>query len=272
MNLYFDLRTRNLVSTPGLDDTLDALTFKAGDGEEIVLQFGRSPDGSTPLSVTSAPSWTAENLSASSAITIGIKESGDYSDGDFLASETSFTHDAGAKTYTFELDLNTTAINTALQRLDADDTDDVAAIENALFEVTFRDGGSGPWRSSINDVDTTIKHDLIGGSEGTPTSANSGAPTDLTISSGAVTIGTNNFYKIDVESGTTDDLNTISGGTDGRRITICAKNGANTIVVKHAGDNIGTPDSTDISLIEVWQAIDLIYDAANTTWNVIGTP
>lgn len=171
MNLYFDLRTRNLVTTPGLDDTLDALTFKAGDGEEIVLQFGRSPDGATPLSVTSAPSWTAESLPSGALITIGIKESGDYSDGTLLAGTSTYVEDTDAKTYTFTLDLNTTEIDTLLQRGDADDTDDVAAIENALFEVTFKTGASAKPRTSVNDVLTTIKHDVLYGDEGTPSNA-----------------------------------------------------------------------------------------------------
>ena len=275
MNLYFDLRTRELVTTPGLTDTLDDLTFKAGDTEEIVLQFGTSPATDGPPSVVSAPSWTSENLDSGSLITIGIKESGDYSDGDFLATSSTYTADAVAKTYTFDLNLNTTEINTLLERLDADDTDDVAAIENALFEVTFRNGASGTnYRTSINDVATTIKHDIIGGSEGGATSAVSSGPTELTISSGAVTLtDNNNFFKIDTESdAATDDLNTINGGTDGRRITICAESGDRTVVVKHAGDNIGTPSQADISLSESFFAIDLIYDGANSNWNVIGAP
>ncbi len=181
MNLFFDLRLRYFVNTPGLDDPLNALTFKAGDGEELVVQFGRSPDSTTSAGINEAPNWTSESLAANSTITLGIKASGDFSDGDLLAGTSTFTHDATEKTYTFELDLNTTEINTALQRGDADDTDDVATITDALFEMTFKVGGTGKPRSSIEDILVTIKHDVLYGDEGTPASAND--PDDYVLSS-----------------------------------------------------------------------------------------
>ena len=171
MNLYFDLRLRSFVETPGLDTALTDLTFKAGDGEQIVLQFGRSPSTNGPASVVQAPVWTAESLSATGSLKVGIKASGDYSDGDLLAGTATFTHDATLHTYTCDLDLNTTAINTLLSRVDADDTNDVAAITDALFELTFKTASGEPDRSSIEDVTTTIKHDVLSGTEGTPTNA-----------------------------------------------------------------------------------------------------
>lgn len=171
MNFFFDKRLGYLVKTPGLDTPLESLEVKAGDGLEVVLQYGTSPDSSVPSSVITAPSWTAESLPGGATMTLGIKEEGDYSDGDLLASVSSWTHDAGADTYTAELDLNTTEINTLLQRDDADDTDDVAAIENAQLELTFTESGGGKPRSSINDVTVTIKHDILLGGEGTPTNA-----------------------------------------------------------------------------------------------------
>tara|TARA_R110000772_G_scaffold78559_1_gene168560 strand:- start:14889 stop:16910 length:2022 start_codon:yes stop_codon:yes gene_type:complete len=179
MNLFFDLRLRYFVETPGLNNAVSELTFKQGDGEEVVIQFGRSPDSNGPVSVVQAPTWVAESLSATGSMKIGIKAAGDYSDGDLLAGLSSFTHDAALHTYTGSLDLNTTAINTLLNAGDADDTNDVAAIELALFELTFKTATGEPDRSSINDITTTIKHSVLSGTEGTPT--NAGDPDDYAL-------------------------------------------------------------------------------------------
>jgi len=171
MTLYFDRRLRRFVTVPGLDGTLETLTFKAGDVEEVVVQFGQSPDGAAPNSVVSAPTWTAENLGAGALIDIGIKASGDYSDGDLLAGTSTYVHDSDAKTYTFNLSLNTTEINNALERIDADDTNDVASIDDCLFELTYKYSAGADYQSSIDDVVATIKHDVLSGSEGTPVNA-----------------------------------------------------------------------------------------------------
>lgn len=171
MKLYFDRRLRRFVNVPGLDAPLETLTFKAGDVEEVIVQFGQSPDRSAPQSVVTAPSWTAENLGAGALIDIGIKASGEYSDGDLLAGTSTYVHDAVAQTYTFDLSLNTTAINDLLERIDADDTNDVAEIADALFELTYKYSAGADYQSSIDDIVTTIKHDVLSGSEGTPVNA-----------------------------------------------------------------------------------------------------
>lgn len=184
MNLFFDKRLGTLVTTPGLDTALEAVSFKAGDGVQIVLQYGTSPDTSLPSSVVTAPSWTAENLPAASTMTLGIKAEGDYSDGNLLASVATWTHDSAAKTYTAELDLNTTQINTLLARDDSNSSNDVASIQNAQLELTFTESSGGKPRSSVNDVTVTIKHDILLGGEGTP--SNAGDPTAYLLKSDAI--------------------------------------------------------------------------------------
>lgn len=174
MNLYFDLDLRYFVQTPGLDAKLEGLTFKSGDTEEIVIQYGRRDTSDGPSTIVSQPSWTSELLSAGNVQTIGIKKEGYYSDGDLLASATSPTEDATAKTYTFSLDLNTTEIDDELQRGDSDNND-VPSVAGQ-FELTFKASAGAPYRSSVEDVAATIKHDILYGSEGTPTSASD--PTD----------------------------------------------------------------------------------------------
>ncbi len=205
MTLYFDRRLRRFVTVPGLDGALETLTFKAGDVEEVVVQFGQSPDGAAPNSVVSAPSWTAENLGAGALIDIGIKASGDYSDGDLLAGTSTYVHDSDAKTYAFNLSLNTTEINNALERVDADDTNDIASLDDCLFELTYKYSAGADYQSSIDDVTTTIKHDVLSGSEGTPT--DSGSPDDYALTSNTIQF---NPSLTGLTGGTASELDSLS--------------------------------------------------------------
>jgi len=170
MKLFYDLRLGYLVTAPGQDSALTQLQAKAGDTEEVIVQFGRSSDPTGTQAILEAPTWTAENLAGGTVITIGLKQDGKYSDGPILASTSTFTHNSTDKLYTFSLNLNTTAINTALERVDTVAADDIASLD-CNFEVTFQIGGSGGWRSSVFQVPFTIYHDILGGSEGTPADA-----------------------------------------------------------------------------------------------------
>jgi hypothetical protein len=170
MRLFFDLRLGYLVSAPGQDSGLSGLTGKAGDTTEVQIVFGRSSDPTGAASIISSPTWTPENLAGGTVITIGLKEEGDYGDGTLLAGTSTYSLDAGTNTYSFTLPLNTTEINTALLRLDADGANDLATLD-CQFEVTFQIGGSGGWQSSILPVPFVIYNDVIGGAEGTPTNA-----------------------------------------------------------------------------------------------------
>lgn len=183
MKLFYDLRLGYLVAAPGQETPLASLQAKAGDGEEVILQFGRSSDPTASSVIVAAPTWTAENLAGGTLITIGIKQDGKYSDGTILATSSTFTHSSGAFTYTFALDLNTTAINTALERGDSNAADDIPELDCG-FEVTFQVGGSGGWRSSVLPVPFTLYHDILYGTEGTPT--NAGDPTQYLLKSAAV--------------------------------------------------------------------------------------
>lgn len=183
MKLFYDLRLGYLVQAPGQETALATLQGKAGDGEEVIIQFGRSSDPTGTEAIISAATWTAENLAGGTVITVGIKEDGKYSDGTILATNSTWTNDATAKTYTGTLNLNTTAINTALERVDSNASDDIASL-SCGFEVTFQIGGSGSWRSSILPVDFTLYHDIISGSEGTPT--NAAEPTQYLLKSAGI--------------------------------------------------------------------------------------
>jgi len=93
-------------------------------------------------------------------------------------------------------------------------------------------------------------------------------PTELTISSGAVT-ATQTIHFIDTESdAASDDLVTINGGADGKLLIFRPIHTDRTVVVKETG-NICTGGS-DITLNDTSKYILFVYDAALTKWVVIG--
>ena len=88
--------------------------------------------------------------------------------------------------------------------------------------------------------------------------------TELTISSGAVTV-TQMFHTIDTEGGAaTDDLDTINGGTTINMIVIRAEDDARTVVVKHNTGNIWLQGKADINLDDLEDGLLLVYDG--TKW------
>ena len=183
MKLFYDLRIDRLVAAPGQDSVITGLGGKAGDGAtEVKLIFGRSSDPTAATSIVEAPTWTPENLAGGTVIKIGIKEEGDYSDGVLLASNQTWTNDAGSFTYTGYLDLNTSQVNTALGRNDANAENDIASLACSL-ELTYQLGGSGGFRSSVDPVEFTIYHDILSGGEATPT--NAGDPTQYLLKASA---------------------------------------------------------------------------------------
>jgi hypothetical protein len=184
MKLFFDLRIDRLVAAPGQDSVITGLAGKAGDGATPVqLIFGRSSDPTSTTSIVEAPTWTPENLPGGTVIKIGIKEDGEYSDGTLLASNSTWTHNAGTYTYTGSLDLNTNEIDTALGRDDANAVNDVASLA-CSFELTYQPSGSGGWRSSVEPVEFTIYHDILVGDEATPT--NAGDPTQYLLKASGI--------------------------------------------------------------------------------------
>ena len=170
MRLFFDLRLGYLVEAPGQSTPASGYIGKAGDGQPVELQFGSSPDPLGSSILFEAPTWTSAGLPGGTVIQLAIKASGEFSDGPVLASTSTFSYDAGTKTYSGALNLNTEQINTELERGNDDDTDDIASILCGL-EVTYQSGGTGSWASSVLPVQYQINHDLIYGDEATPTNA-----------------------------------------------------------------------------------------------------
>ena len=95
---------------------------------------------------------------------------------------------------------------------------------------------------------------------------------ELTISSGAITI-TGVAHTVDTESdASSDDLDTINGGSDGELLILRAAHADRTVVVKDGTGNIETSGGGDISLSDTDQAIFLQYDAELSKWLVIAQP
>jgi hypothetical protein len=88
------------------------------------------------------------------------------------------------------------------------------------------------------------------------------ASSELTIASGVVTAD-QTFHSIDVETGSTDDLNTINGGGDGDIIIIKAEHADKTIVVKDGTGNLQT--AGDFSMDNSTDTMMLI-NSGGSTW------
>ena len=95
---------------------------------------------------------------------------------------------------------------------------------------------------------------------------------ELTISSGAVTIGEFSHYTIDTEAdAATDDLDTISSPLDGKIVVIAAEDGARDVVVKHNTGNIFNPSTADMTLNDEFKNITLRFETALSKWIVTST-
>jgi hypothetical protein len=98
---------------------------------------------------------------------------------------------------------------------------------------------------------------------------NFGASEVLTISSGEITLtdGLGNFRISTESSASTDDLDTINGGSEGDVVFIRATNSSNTIVLKDSTGNIRTNGSVDLSLDNSQDLVMLVFDGTN--WRAI---
>lgn len=124
------------------------------------------------------------------------------------------------------------------------------------------------WGGYLNDNWDAIDDDLYNHQPNKVEWQDKGA---LTISSGAVTV-TGSNHTIDTEgAASSDDLDTISGGTDGYMVTLRADNATRTVVIKHNTGNILTFDGQDISLDETRKAVLAIYDSALSSWLVVSS-
>ncbi len=95
---------------------------------------------------------------------------------------------------------------------------------------------------------------------------NFNAASELTISSGAITI-TQSLHRVDGEGDAADDLATINGGTEGDLLILYPENAARNITLKHGTGNIVVDTGADYTIPDNGLAI-LIRDASN--WRICG--
>ena len=94
---------------------------------------------------------------------------------------------------------------------------------------------------------------------------------ELTISGGVVT-RTQNVHTIDTEGdAATDDLDTISGGSDGMLLILRAEDAARTVVLKDGTGNLNL-NGSDVTLDTIEQFLLLYYDGSQSAWVLIGSP
>lgn len=89
-----------------------------------------------------------------------------------------------------------------------------------------------------------------------------------TIASGAITVNHHDFYTLLPESGTADDLDTIIGSADGRRIIISTKEAGDTVTLKNGTGNLEL--GADIVLSTPNLAVMLLYNEELLKWVSFG--
>ena len=114
--------------------------------------------------------------------------------------------------------------------------------------------------NTIQDIDSTATPSFTGASLGGGF-LNLGAPTELTIATGAVT-ATRSIHTIDTESDDpSDNLDTINGGTAGDILIIAAVNAARTVVAKDGTGNLKL--AGDFSMDNDEDRLTLTHDGTN---------
>lgn len=115
--------------------------------------------------------------------------------------------------------------------------------------------------SPLGELDAAISGIVAGSSA--VTLLNFEDATELTISSGAVT-ATQSYHTVDTEGdAASDNLDTISGGSEGDVLIIRAANTARTVVLTDGVGNIYTSDGNSITLDDTEKAVWLICDGTN---------
>lgn len=112
------------------------------------------------------------------------------------------------------------------------------------------------WNTDLTDNITAI-HDIV----------SVGASTELTISSGAITVTAGN-HTVDTEGdAASDNLDTINGGTANNFVLLRAENTARTVVIKHGTGNVYLNGAADFDLSGNMTLL-LFYDGTN--WSDVG--
>ena len=148
-----------------------------------------------------------------------------------------------------------------------------SATDSKWFDIAAGGGGGGGLNNVVEDTTPQLGGDLDCQTKRLYDIKlfDLKAPTELTISSGAITI-TQSQHTVDTEGdAATDDLDTINGGGSayGRLLFIRPAADTRTIVVKHNTGNIWLKGKADLSLDEVGDGLLLIFTGSG--WLDVGT-
>jgi hypothetical protein len=92
---------------------------------------------------------------------------------------------------------------------------------------------------------------------------------ELTLSSGVITV-TSNYHTIDTEgNASTDDLDTISGAAVGQFLILQPASSGRDVTIKNGGGNIYTRDGADVVMTSTSTPLLLLFDNASV-WRVVG--
>lgn len=124
---------------------------------------------------------------------------------------------------------------------------DSATITQVNVSV-MRAGTDGAWETASGLTTGFTFSDLV----------TTAAPTELTIAAGIIT-KTGPFHRVDTESdASTDNLDTINGGSSGDRVVLRAANGLRTVIVKDTVGNLRLQG--DFTMDNGEDTIELIFD------------
>jgi len=147
---------------------------------------------------------------------------------------------------------------------------DISDIEDTLG--TSPEGGFASIAARLDDIDDTLGTspeggysdvaDRLDGIEEANDQLHAAIGSNLTISSGAITVGTDGWYTVLGEGSADDTLVTISGGASGNMVVLQA--GAQNILIDHAAGNILLSSQVDKVLsYEGMSSIVLAYNGTN---------
>lgn len=132
----------------------------------------------------------------------------------------------------------------------------VAALNAALKGAIIPDGNEG-WKFSTTFI--RFLNNLVNDQR-----INTGVAQPVTIASGVITlIAGFSYYKVSVESGSTDDLNKVANMNEGDLVFFKAASDTKTVIFKDGVTNILTDGSVDLSLNDLDDLIIGHYDGSN---------
>lgn len=225
------------------DISAHATTHQSGGSDAIKLDDLSAPDDNTDLNASTTAHGLLPKLN--NVVTDFLNGQGGYTAPATLAHATS--HQSGGSDAVKLDNLSAPDDNTDLN---ASTTKHGLLLKLDNVVTNFLTG-QGTWAVPAGSADIEL-----------------GAPSTLTISSGAVT-KTGSNHLIAVESGSTDDLLTINGGSDGDVLIISPADGAEDIVITDLG-NIATTDAASFTMDSLQHTSVLLYRANQTKWVEIG--